>query len=95
MKGIKSMMLALLLPAIAFAHSGGRDIKGTIVKVDRGSIVVKRVDGKAETVALTPDTTYRVGKASGRWEDMCAGLRVVVHLGHDGKAIEVHLPARK
>jgi hypothetical protein len=95
MKRIKSMMLALLLPAIALAHSGGRDIKGTIVKVDRGSIVVKRVDGQSETVVLTPGTTYRIGQVPGRWEDLRAGLRVVVHLGHDGKAIEVHLPARK
>ena len=68
MRVIRTAILAVILPAIAYAHGGGRDIKGTIVPR---------------------------GKETGVWQDMRAGSRVLVHIGHDGKAIEVHLPARK
>jgi len=85
----------LLLPAFVFAHAGGRDIRGTIVKIEKDSVVVKRVDGVRETVRLTGATTYRVGDADGKWDDMQVGSRVVAHIGHDGTAIEIHLPARK
>ncbi len=95
MKHIKAAIFAVLIPTIAFAHSGGRDIKGTITKVDRDVVVVKRADGQSEKVPLTSSTTYRVGNSPGQWQDMHPGSRVVVHLGHDGKAIEVHLPSKK
>ena len=84
-----------LLPGLLFAHAGGRDIRGTIVKIEKDSVVVKRVDGVRETVRLASTTPYRVGDAEGTWADMRAGSRVVVHIAHDGKAIAVHLPARK
>ena len=83
------------LPAIALAHAGGRDIRGTIVRFDRRIVVVKRVDGASETVPLGSTTTYRAGASPGEWKSMHAGSRVVVHVGHDGKAIEIHLPAPK
>jgi hypothetical protein len=95
MKAIRAMMVAAFLPAIALAHAGGRDIRGTIVKVDQAAVLVKRTDGVRESIPLTASTSYRVGSAAGHWEDMQAGSRIVVHIGHDGKAIEVHLPARK
>ncbi len=95
MKDIKAAIVVLLLPAILYAHAGGRDIKGTIVKFDHSTLEMKRVDGHSEIVPLAASTTYRVGDALGRWEDMRIGSRVVVHLGHDGKAVEVHLPGKK
>jgi hypothetical protein len=95
MRVIRTAILAVILPAIAFAHGGGRDIKGTIVRFDQRTLLVKRVDGKRESVPLVSSTAFRVGKKTGVWRDMRAGSRVVVHIGHDGKAIEVHLPARK
>lgn len=95
LKAISTALLAIVLPAGVFAHSGGRDIRGTIVRYDRSVVVVKRVDGKSETVPLASSTTYFVGAATGEWSSMRAGSRVVVHIGHDGNAIEVHLPARK
>ncbi len=91
----RTTMIALLLAATAFAHSGGRDIRGTIVSFDRRMIVVERLDGNRERVPLTPSTTYRVGKAAGEWQSMRNGSRVVVHIAHDGTALEVHLPAHK
>jgi hypothetical protein len=91
------MMIALLLaPVFAFAHGGMREIKGTIVKVASDSVVVKRsTDNVDETVGITPSTTYKAGSAAGTWSDMHEGSRVVVHFGHDGKALEIHLPAKK
>ena len=95
MKVIKVAFALALLPMLAFAHSGGRDIRGTIVKVEKETVTVKRTDGKSEAVPLVDSTIYKVGDAAGNWTDMHVGSRVVVHITHDGKAIEVHVPARK
>jgi len=95
LKVISTALLAIVLASAAFAHAGGRDIRGTIIRFDRRVVVVKRADGKSETVPLASPTVYRVGAAAGKWDDMRKGLRVVVHIGHDGTAIEIHLPARK
>ena len=94
MKRISALLFALLLPAIAAAHGGMREIRGTILKVSRDSVVVKRVDGRNESVPLSEATTYKVGDAKGNRRDMRAGSRVVVHFGRDGKALEIHLPTR-
>jgi hypothetical protein len=94
-KVIRTASFVVALPVIALAHAGGRDIRGTIVRFDRRVVVVKRVDGASETVPLASSTTYLVGAAAGEWKSMHAGSRVVVHIGHDGKAIEIHLPAPK
>jgi hypothetical protein len=94
MKRINAVLFALLLPALAAAHGGMREIKGTIVTIGRDSVVVKRVDGKNESVPLSASTTYRVGDAKGNRRDMRAGFRVVVHFGRDGKALEIHLPSK-
>ena len=96
MKARASLFAALLLvPQILFAHGGMRELKGTIAKVAADSIVVTHTDGKTnETIALTKSTTYKVGSAAGAWSDMRVGSRVVVHFGHDGKALEVHLPQK-
>ena len=90
-----SALLIFALPAIALAHAGGRYIRGTIVRFDERVLVVKRVNGRSESVPLASSTQYRVGARAGEWKSMRAGSRVVVHIGHDGKAIEVHLPALK
>jgi hypothetical protein len=85
----------LLVPHFLFAHGGLRDLKGTIAQISPASIVVTHTDGKTnETVALTNATIYKVGNANGTFSDMRVGSRVVVHFGHDGKALEVHLPQK-
>jgi hypothetical protein len=85
----------LLAPHFLFAHGGLRDLKGTIAKISPAAIVVTHTDGKTnETIALTNATVYKVGTAAGSWSDMHIGSRVVVHLDHDGKAMEVHLPQK-
>ena len=84
-----------LASTILYAHGGLRDLKGTIAQIAPSSIVVTHTDGKTnETVALTNATIYKVGNAAGTYGDMHVGSRVVVHFGHDGKAMEVHLPQK-
>src|ERR1051326_1318279 len=90
-----SAIVLFALPAIALAHAGGRDIRGTIVRFDERVLVVKRTDGRSESVPLASSTQYRAGASNADWKSMRIGSRVVVHIGHDGKAIEVHLPAFK
>jgi hypothetical protein len=94
MRILEAAILAAILPAAALAHGGGRDIKGTIESFDTHKVVVARVDGPSEIVPLTTSTTYRVGKKAGAWRDLRTGSRVIVHIGRDGNAIAVHLPAR-
>ena len=60
MRRISALLFALLLPAVAAAHGGMREIRGTIQKVDTDSVIVKRVDGNIEAVQLTPSTTYHM-----------------------------------
>lgn len=89
-------LLALAVPALVLAHNGMREIKGTITKIAADSIVVKRAtDQVEETVGLTKATTYKAGAAAGTQADMRVGSRVVVHFGKDGKALEIHLPAKR
>ena len=92
---LKAISLMLLLPGIALAHAGGRDIRGTLARFDKHEVVVKlATTGDSETVPLSDSTTYRVGATAGTWSDLHDGSRVVVHIGQDGKAMEIHLPAR-
>ena len=95
MRRISALLFAVLLPAVAAAHGGMREIRGTIQKVETDSVIVKRVDGNTEAVQLAPSTTYKVGNETGSRRDLRAGSRVVVHFGRDGKALEIHLPPRK
>jgi hypothetical protein len=95
MQAIKAAIVVALFPAIALAHAGGRDLRGTITKVDQNTLTIQRTDGVEEAIPLVAATTYRVGNAAGEWNDLHVGSRAVVHVGHDGKAIAVHLPPRK
>ena len=95
MQTIKAALVVALFPVIALAHGGGRDIRGTIVKVEQNTLTIKRTGNVSEAVPLVASTTYRVGDAAGEWSDLRIGSRAVVHIGRDGKAIAVHLPAPK
>ena len=95
MKRVLLFCALLLVPAFIFAHGGLRDLKGTIAKVSPSAIVVTHTDGKTnETVGLTNATIYKAGGAAATWNDLHVGSRVVVHLGHDGTAMEVHVPQK-
>jgi hypothetical protein len=94
-KRLAPVLFALAVPALVLAHNGMREIKGTIAKIAADSIVVKRAaDNVDETVGLTNATAYKAGSAAATHADMRVGSRVVVHFGKDGKALEIHLPAK-
>lgn len=81
----------LAMPVALLAHGHGH-VQGTVNSIDAAKIDVKTADGKSRQVALTGKTKYVRGDAAARIADVKPGERVVVHLGEDGSALEVHLP---
>ncbi|HEY6052050.1 MAG TPA: hypothetical protein VIZ58_12420 [Thermoanaerobaculia bacterium] len=89
---IAAAVLALAAaPGVLFAHGHGH-VQGTVVRIDAARIEVKTADGKPQQVVLTPKTKFVRGDAAATIGDVKPGERVVVHLGEDGSALEVHLP---
>lgn len=95
MKRILVIVAVAFLPALGWAHGGGREIKGTIVKTTKDSVEVKDTSGKMEKFPLTPRTKFTKGKVKGAASDMRIGSRAIVHLATDGHVLEVQLPAEK
>jgi Cu/Ag efflux protein CusF len=95
MKRILRIIAFALFPVFALAHGGGREIKGTIVKVTKNSVQVRSSAGNTETFTLTPRTRFTKGKVVGAASDMRVGARAIVHLAKDGHVLEVQLPAEK
>lgn len=84
-----------LAPLAAFAHGGHKHVQGTIESVTANAIDVKGSDGHDTTVALTTSTKFFHGADTthpAALADLKPGERVVVHLGADGKALEIHVP---
>jgi hypothetical protein len=90
----------LLLAAViavstsALAHGGHAHIKGIVDSVGEKQLTVTTTDGKTVAVPLTAQTKYFSGEAACDLNQVRKGQRVVVHLGGDGAAAEVHLPAK-
>jgi translation initiation factor IF-1 len=80
----------LAMPAGLLAHGHGH-VQGTVNSIDAAKIDVKTEDGKSRQVTLTGKTKYVRGEAAAKLADVKPGERVVVHLGEDGSALEVHL----
>lgn len=93
--GTLSIVILLALPAVALAHGKHPHVRGTIASVDATHMEVKTTDGQTKSVALRPDTKYFNGKAAGAASDASVGSKVVIDMGHDGKADEVHVTAAK
>lgn len=83
---VKSLVVigALVGPALAAAHEGGLDARGTIKEIGADEVVLATAQGKDQTYALGPDTKYRRGTAPARREDVRAGERAVVHARREG-----------
>ena len=95
MKRIWIAAAIALAPLVAFAHGGHKHVQGTIASVNASAIDVKDSDGHDTTVALTSSTKFFHGASTSHpaaLADLKAGERVVVHLGADGKALEIHVP---
>src|SRR2546428_7361172 len=85
----------LIFPTLVFAHGGHKHVSGTVVSADKAAIVVKTATGNV-SVPLSSTTKYYHGsdaKHPATSNEVESGMRVVVHLGGDGKAVEVHIPS--
>ena len=85
-----------LVAPLAFGHGGHKHVIGTISSVASKTLVVKTSTGN---VSVPISNTTRFYHGSGTQQEATPaevkkGMRVVVHLGADGKAIEVHIPER-
>ena len=73
------LALSLLAPALPLAHPGHEHkTMGTVVSIDKDSMVVKPVEGKDVTFKIIPTTSFKKGKDKGTQTDLKAGMRVVV-----------------
>ena len=73
------LALSLLVPALPMAHPGHEHkTMGTVVSMEKDSLVVKPVEGKDMTFKIIPTTMFKKGKDKGTQADLKAGVRVVV-----------------
>ena len=96
----RQVLLNLVLAAVAtaaFAHGGHKHVVGTVVSKSATIIVVETSTGST-SVPLSTDTKYFRGsgtKHPAAESGIEKGVRVVIHLGADGKAAEVHSAVRR
>lgn len=83
-----SLVCALALTGLAFAHGAGNHVRGTVIKVDATHVEVKTRDGKTVSVALTKDTKYSKKEAAATSADLLEGVRVVIDVAKKGEALE-------
>ena len=87
-------LLLLFMPALLFAHGGHKHVIGTVSSVSSKVLVVTTTSG-AVSVLLANTTRFYNGSGTDQTAahgEVVEGMRVVVHLGADGKAVEVHIP---
>jgi Copper binding periplasmic protein CusF len=88
-------VVLLIVPTLVSAHGGHKHVSGTVVSADKTAIVVKTSAGNV-SVPVSSTTKYYHGsdtKLPATASEVESGMRVVVHLGGDGKAVEVHIPS--
>ncbi|HKA89960.1 MAG TPA: DUF5666 domain-containing protein [Haliangiales bacterium] len=74
-----ALVVALIIPASAFAHGGGQHIMGTVKAVDAKSLTVETTEKKQVKVAFDEQTRFEKAGASASAQDLSVGERVVVH----------------
>ena|SRR5690242_15847245 len=73
------LALSLLVPALPLAHPGHEHkTMGTVVSIEKDTLVVKPVEGKDVSFKIIPTTAFKRGKDKGAQADLKAGMRVVV-----------------
>src|SRR5713226_7511074 len=87
-------VVLLMFPVLASGHGGHKHVMGTVASVTSKTLVVRTSSGDV-SVPISNTTRFYHG-GSTRQEatpaEVLEGMRVVVHLGADGKAVEVHIP---
>ena len=76
--------IALLAPAIAWAHEGhAHKVMGTVTMAAADHLMVKTTDGKDETITLNAKTKVVRSKTAIKSADIKPGTRVVVIVQSD------------
>jgi hypothetical protein len=82
----------LFLGFVALAHGDKKHVRGTIEKLDSGSVTVKMRDGKSVEVKLVASTVYvsRAGTVDkpAKFGDLAVGATVVIHATPKGEELE-------
>ena len=87
-------VVLLLITPFALGHGGHKHVIGTVSSVSSKVLVVTTSSGEV-SVPLTNTTRFYHGSGTGQAAthgEVVEGIRVVVHLGADGNALEVHIP---
>jgi hypothetical protein len=92
---VLTALLILLASTFALAHGGHGHVMGTVAAAAADHLEVKTKDGKVVNVPLAKTTRFYLGKKKAGADDVQVGQKVVVHLGADGAAEQVKLPASK
>lgn len=92
MRKIVSIVAATLVSAALFAHGGGHR-SGVVVGVKDATLTIKDSAGTEYELPLTAATKFFKAAAAATVADATVDSPVTVHLGTDGKVVEVHLAA--
>lgn len=88
---VVSVLTLFAGPSLSLAHGGHGHVKGTIAEASADRLEVRTTDGKTVSIPIKKETKLLKGSKRAQASDLKAGARVVVHLGADGSATEVHL----
>src|SRR5476649_979626 len=86
---IVSLIVSLMLPAIAAAH-GEEHVTGTVTKISDTSVTVKTTAGKTVEVGFDAKTTYTRAKQPIQKADIKAGDRIVIHAAEVNEKLVAH-----
>jgi hypothetical protein len=87
---IVSLIVSLMLPAIAAAHGGEEHVTGTVTKISDTSVTVKTTAGKTVEVGFDAKTTYTRAKQPIQKADIKAGDRIVIHAAEVNEKLVAH-----
>jgi len=93
-KLVSTLVVTLLLSALAIAHGNLAHVMGTVVQVTDQSISVKTADGSIKVVAVDGETHFLKAGAAATIKDVLVGSRVVIHAHQNGDkfhAVEVKI----
>ena len=83
-KLVSTLLVTLLLSALAVAHGNLAHVMGTVVQVTDQSISVKTADGSIKVIAFDGETHFLKGSAPATIKDVLVGSRVVIHAHQNG-----------
>ena len=87
---LAAILVAGLVPTIAFAHGGEEHVIGTVTKVSAVAVTVKTTDGKMVQVGFDAKTTYSRAEQPIQKTDIKVGDRIVIHAVEVNEKLVAH-----